>query len=147
MAAKVTVDFPPVAAELQPSRSSASGAPVVFARLLVGVSVDCPGADSDRLFQAGADVLLQGPTEQLFRRHCPSVGGDPGAWVDLATRYDLVLVEGFKRLPFRKIWLLGEGEQSPPAGIENIAAVLDRGCDRPAQAWDLITSFLQRPRR
>ena len=109
-----------------------------------GVGVDCRGADSDRFFQAGADVLLEGPREQFFRRHCPSVDSDPGAWVDLATRYDLVLVEGFKHLLFRKIWLLGEGEQSPPADVENIAAVLDRRCDRPARAWDLITGFLQR---
>src|SRR3990172_2773882 len=54
-----------------------------------GVSVDCSGADSDRFFQAGADVLLQGPTEQFFRRHCQAVDSDLAEWVDLATRYDL----------------------------------------------------------
>ena len=34
-----------------------------------GLNIDHPGKDSDRFFQAGADVFLQGPQEEVLRLH------------------------------------------------------------------------------
>ena len=90
-----------------------------------GLDVDKPGKDSDRLFRAGADVLLQGQEEAFFRVHRSDT-----EWVlplaFLAERYDLVLVDGHKDLPMRKVWLLSEGESAPPVGLQQLQAVLPR---------------------
>ena len=92
-----------------------------------GIDVDRPGKDSDRFFRAGADVMLEGKEQKLLRIH----GGDQKdlAWVlaDLALQYDLVLVEGHKGTPIRKLWLAGPAEDKPPADARKVERVL---------AWD-----------
>jgi molybdopterin-guanine dinucleotide biosynthesis protein MobB len=108
-----------------------------------GVDVDRPGKDSDRIFRSGADVFLQGPGERLARLHS-------GSFAELLQRYDLVLVEGGKRGPLPKVWLLGPRESNPPRGIGKILAVLPRGMKRleafMAILDDRLRRNLKRPR-
>lgn len=101
------------------------------------VSIDTPGKDSDRFFQAGADVSLFG--EECFTRWHGR--GDFTAFlVNLCTRYDLVLVEGHAKTAIPKIWLLGRGHVAPPP--DNQGRVLEI-LTREQAAADNIFLFLQ----
>ncbi len=95
-----------------------------------GIEVDRLGKDSDRLFRAGAGVVLRSPTEGFARWHGDGAPGLLTSLYDLAARYDVVLVEGHKRTRFKKIWLLGADESEPPEDVENIVRVLPRDGDR-----------------
>ena len=106
-----------------------------------GIDVDREGKDTDRLYKAGADVLLQGPDQEFFRVHRGKDEALGAALLSLVRRYDLVLVEGNKANPLRKIWLLGDGESSSPPEVTNIAAVLSRDCDRPAITLEFLQAF------
>ncbi len=87
------------------------------------VVVDAPGKDSDRFFQAGADVSLFG--EECFsRRH--ERGDFPSFLINLCSSYDLVLVEGHASTEIPKIWLLGPGYVSPPENRGRILEVFSR---------------------
>lgn len=88
------------------------------------IDVDCPGKDSDRLFRAGADVLLQGPNEEFGRRHLEESANAEDALAALCEAYDLVLVEGHKTLPVSKVWLLREGEDAAPPEAGEVLAAL-----------------------
>lgn len=108
------------------------------------IQIDRPGKDSDRLFTAGADVLLRGVGEQLIRCH-PRDSAEPAAdWRDIERRYDLVLVEGFKHSLLPKVWLLGAGEQAPPAATTGLLDIYPRDIDRPARLLALIDAQLPR---
>jgi molybdopterin-guanine dinucleotide biosynthesis protein B len=107
------------------------------------IDVDRPGKDSDRLFRSGGDVLLQGPGEQLLRTHTTGDGELPWTLQFLAERHDVVLVEGHKGTPIRKVWLLGEGEASAPEGVENVAAVVPRNGDRVAAVVPLLLDHVE----
>ena len=110
-----------------------------------GIDVDRPGKDSDRFFQGGADVLVRGPDQAFFREHRVDGHDDwAPAMVDLATRYDLVLVEGHKSTDLRKVWLLGENETAPPPEVTNIAAVLPWDSDRVGEVGAIAESYLAR---
>ena len=110
-----------------------------------GIDIDRPGKDSDRFFQAGADVLVQGPDQSFFRTHRVDGGDDwAPAMVDLASRCDLVLVEGHKSTDLPKVWLLGENETAPPPEVTNISAVLPWNCDRVGEVGAIAESYLTR---
>jgi molybdopterin-guanine dinucleotide biosynthesis protein MobB len=100
-----------------------------------GLNVDRRGKDSDRLFRSGADVFLHGPRERLARLHS-------GGFDELLGRYDLVLVEGWKRAPLPKVWLLGAGESKAPRGVGKTLAVLPRGARRFEAFMDIIEERL-----
>jgi molybdopterin-guanine dinucleotide biosynthesis protein MobB len=86
-----------------------------------GVEVDREGKDSDRLFRAGADLLLRSPGEAFARWHGLSLA----AALDLlAAEHDLVLVEGHKDTPLPKAWLGNAGDAAPPAELTDVRAVL-----------------------
>ena len=109
-----------------------------------GLDIDRPGKDSDRLFRAGADVTLQGPDETLVRRHADR---EPLTLtlVGLARRHDLVLVEGRRHSPLRKLWLCGKGE--PPAESADVPGVVARlpwDGDRPRHLLDHLATWLPR---
>ena len=114
-----SVEWPPIIAV---SGRSNSGKTLLLEHLVprlqarglrVGVIKDChhaieadrPGKDSDRLFQAGADVFVQGPNEALARFR----PARPWAqWVrSLFEGHDLVLAEGFREAPVPRIELDG----------------------------------------
>jgi len=107
-----------------------------------GIDVDHPGKDSDRFFKAGADVLLQGPEEELLRLQQTTHQGSSRVLNVLAQQYDLVLVEGHKDTALPKVWLLGEDEQSPPAQATQVLAVLSQDADRPKVVLDILDKWL-----
>jgi molybdopterin-guanine dinucleotide biosynthesis protein MobB len=107
------------------------------------IEVDRAGKDSDRLFQAGADVLLQGPSQEFYRLHGDGRDGLPDVLRRLCRRYDLVLVEGRKTMPLPKVWLLGDGEDAPPEDVPEIIATLPRGEGRLGLFVDILTGRLQ----
>jgi molybdopterin-guanine dinucleotide biosynthesis protein MobB len=108
-----------------------------------GVELDRPGKDSDRLFRAGADVVLRGPNESAARRH-PEFAPELEAVLEqLCADHDLVLVEGHKSTPLDKIWLLGEGESDPPQEVPAVRRALPRDGERINAAIDEITDLLE----
>jgi len=108
-----------------------------------GVNIDHPGKDSDRLFRAGADVLLRGANESAARWH-PDGGPDlDQALIQLGIDHDLVLVEGHKETSVPKLWLLAEDETAPPGDVREIVQVLPRGEGRVPAAVDRISAFLE----
>ncbi|MCG3179785.1 MAG: Molybdenum cofactor guanylyltransferase [Phycisphaerae bacterium] len=109
-----------------------------------GIDIDRAGKDSDRFFRAGADVLLQGPGQQVLRSH--SDGSPPlhAALVELCDRHDLVLVEGHKGTPIEKVWLVGPEGDPPPIGVSGVIATLARDTDRPAALLCLLDDWLRR---
>ena len=102
-----------------------------------GVNIDRRGKDSDRLFRSGADVFLHGPRERFARLHS-------GGFAELLRRYDLVLVEGWKRAPLPKVWLLGPRESDAPPGVGKILAVLPRGGKRLEAFMAILDDRLRR---
>ena len=106
-----------------------------------GVDVDRPGKDSDRLFRAGATVVLEAPDQQMARVHGP-VRDLRELILELGRRHDLVLVEGHARTPLDKVWLLGGTPAEAPAALERVAAVLPRDDDRPRRTLELLGTWL-----
>jgi molybdopterin-guanine dinucleotide biosynthesis protein MobB len=104
-----------------------------------GVQVDHQGKDSDRLFRAGADVLLHGPNETLVRRHPSSVADLEEAVEMLSRNHDVVLVEGHKQTPLPKIWVHGPDDSPPPPGVSDIGLELAWETERAPKATAWIT--------
>ncbi len=94
-----------------------------------GINVDTPGKDSDRLFHAGADVMLRGGGERLVRLHDRRGARLEELLQSLAGRYDVVLAEGHKATPLPKVWLEPRDGGDPPAECEAIMATLPWGED------------------
>ncbi|MBI5725098.1 MAG: molybdopterin-guanine dinucleotide biosynthesis protein B [Planctomycetes bacterium] len=109
-----------------------------------GIDVDRPGKDSDRFYQAGGDVLLSGPGQEVLRTHRRDRERIIPQLMDLAGRCDVVLVEGRKHTPLPKLWLLGEGETSPPTEVTNVLATLPRDTDRLAPAGQMLEELIER---
>ena len=108
-----------------------------------GLSLDCEGKDSDRFFRAGADVYMRGHQEGFVRLHSDAISPIEKQVRELASRYDIVLVEGHKQTLLAKVWLLSENETAPPADLQNVLAVLPRNQDRVAPTMDIIDRRLQ----
>ncbi len=115
---------------------------VVVKRDVHGINLDVEGKDSDRFFQAGADVLIQGPQQTFVRSHFNHEGELALSIPELAARYDFVLFEGHKHIPVPKVWLLSPDETAPPEGIEHCLAVLGRDEDRFSPIKELIQQRL-----
>lgn len=104
-----------------------------------GVDVDRPGKDSDRFFKAGANVVLRAPEEAVTRWHGAAASTLPAVLRQLACRHDVVLVEGHKKIDLPKLWLLREGESSPPEDVREIAEILPWGSDRLEPADQIVS--------
>jgi len=115
---------------------------VVVKRDVHGINLDVEGKDSDRFFQAGADVLIQGPQQTFVRSHFKNEGEMALSIPELAVHYDFILFEGHKDIPVPKVWLLSPDETAPPEGIENCLAVLNRDEDRFSPIKKLIQQRL-----
>jgi len=122
---------------------SADGLSVAVAKGVAHhLDVDREGKDSDRLFRAGADVYLEARDETLVRTR-PGEGGSGAARLaDLARAYDLVLVEGRKRLGCDTVWLLGPDRRGPSPEADPPLAVLPFGADRPAAVLAMLREWL-----
>lgn len=107
-----------------------------------GITIDREGKDSDRLFRAGADLVLRGANESAARWH-PGHGPDLDQTLDLlGPTHDLVLVEGHKGTALPKLWLLSDDEHAPPEDVTDILDVLPRNDGRADRAFDLISGFV-----
>ena len=110
-----------------------------------GLSLDLPGKDSDRFFQAGATVFAHDTAQGFLRLPSSGAGLLPWALPVLLREHDLVIVEGHKQteLP-AKLWLQSRaGEDSPPEAGP-VLANLGWDADRPALAYRLIDAWLRR---
>ena len=108
-----------------------------------GLTIDCPGKDTDRFFKAGADVYARGPKQSFQRAHPLPQQDFYHRLQGLAERYDFVLVEGHKSIPLPKVWLLSDGEDRPPEGIEQVLAVLPRDIDRHPKVLPILKTRLE----
>ncbi|HEV8629343.1 MAG TPA: molybdopterin-guanine dinucleotide biosynthesis protein B [Thermoanaerobaculia bacterium] len=139
---------------LIPELVAAGLAVVVVEHDAHGLRLDAAGTDSDRLFGAGADVLVAAPGESLGRWHRADEGqpieGHPAArehglvaeLAALERRYDLVLVEGFKGERFPKVWLGRPGEEAPPEAACEVLAALPWDGDRVGFLATLVRARL-----
>lgn len=107
-----------------------------------GIQIDHEGKDSDRLFRAGANVLLRGSNESAARWHREDGPSLDQALDHLGLAHDIILVEGHKQTELPKLWLLGENEEAPPGEVTDILEVLVRGNDRATAAVERITAFV-----
>ncbi len=108
-----------------------------------GIHVDRPGKDSDRFFQAGADVHLQAPDEEFLRCHRTDNSTEgPPHMQSLVNTHDLVLVEGHKQTSLPKVWLLSDRETQVPDDVDQVVAVLSRDSDRVEPTLMILEDFL-----
>ncbi len=110
-----------------------------------GLTVDTPGKDSDRLYQAGADVMLQGPEQSLVRIH----GNADAELLQVLTmacpHYDLILVEGRKWTPhLDKIWLRRDEADAAPDDAKRVLRDLSRDVDRVEATMACLQPWLKR---
>ncbi len=108
-----------------------------------GIQMDREGKDSDRIFKAGADVLIGDPTQLCLRTHRRAETSLHEIINRMAPCYDLILVEGHKttNLP-NKVWLSGEDNDDPPAEAMGISRILRRREDRPRILLEMIGEWL-----
>lgn len=104
-----------------------------------GFDIDRAGKDSDRFFEAGADVIMEGPEQGFLRAHA---GGRGNLWRTLKLAcpyYDLVLVEGYKatQLP-NKVWLLKDSDETSPAEASDVKRVFRRDENRVDIIMEMI---------
>jgi len=107
-----------------------------------GVQIDQPGKDSDRLFRAGANVVLRGVDQSAARWHPDRAPALEEALFTLGAANDLVLVEGHKDTDLPKLWLLAENESGPPPGVRGIQRVLAPDSSRMSAALEEISALL-----
>lgn len=115
-----------------------------------GLDVDRPGKDSDRLYRAGADVVLKGPGEEVCRFHANDDEELHDRIARFAPGHDLVIVEGHKATPVPKVWLHGEENRPVPDIVENVLAEIPFGkefdaslAERKRIVMPLLTAWLE----
>jgi molybdopterin-guanine dinucleotide biosynthesis protein MobB len=107
-----------------------------------GLATDAAAKDSERLFRAGADVVVDAPGQRLCREHDSGGAAPDERLAELAFRYDVVLVEGHKRLPVRKVWLSKSDGGGPAEGVGNVAAVLPWDGRRVETLLPMLEAFV-----
>ncbi len=108
-----------------------------------GITQESPDKDSQRLFSTGADVLMQGPGESVLRCRSRNEHSLETELPQLAQRYDLILVEGYKRESWPKVWLAKSDESAPPQGIGNLLGILPWDTDRTAALVAILDGYLK----
>jgi molybdopterin-guanine dinucleotide biosynthesis protein A len=107
-----------------------------------GFIVDREGKDSDRLFRAGATVVLRGPSEQFARRNATSSLTLHATLAEMALDHDLVLVEGHKDTPLPKLWLSNAEGTLPPTQQDTILRILTWDSNRVEQLLAFTQEWL-----
>ncbi len=108
-----------------------------------GIQIDREGKDSDRIFNAGADVLIGDPTQFCLRLHRRGEMPLHEALKRMAPSYDLILVEGHKTTPLpNKVWLSGGTDDTPPPEATGITRILRRAEDRSRILLEMIEDWL-----
>ena len=108
-----------------------------------GITQESPDKDSQRLFSAGADVLLHSPGESVLWRKIRDELSLETELSQLAEQYDLILVEGYKRAPWPKVWLTKSDESAPPQGIGNLLCILPWDTNRTAALVAILDEYLK----
>ena len=117
----------------------------VVKRDVHGIQLDYPGKDGDRLFSAGADMLLQSPDEAFLQMALNSDEAIENLLAKLPEDYDIILIEGHKNnSQWPKIWLLSDGETEPPAECENVIASFSREMDRSENCIKVVNGWLEK---
>ncbi len=86
---------------------------------------------------------MRGSDEGFFRTHAADAPDLPSLLLHLVERYDLVLVEGYKRAAIEKVWVLKEGETSAPADVPQVIATLPPGDGRHEKFASLLDDWLR----
>ena len=103
-----------------------------------GFQVDRAGKDSERLFRAGATIVLSGPEQQFERRAAAAALPFAATLARLACDHDLLLVEGNKGTPLPKFWLASAERLDAPPSVTNIVATLAWNSNRLAAFLEYI---------
>lgn len=109
-----------------------------------GLTIDRRGKDSQRFFDAGADVIARDP-EQTFLRLRRDDREDLAELLARSQRdYDVILVEGHKTTPLpRKLWLRRHGRDRAPRICGPVDLDLRRDQDRVGATWAWIEQGLE----
>ncbi len=106
------------------------------------IEADTPGKDTDRIFQAGADVLAAGPTESFARFHAEQMPLAESLR-RLTGRCDVVLVEGSRDAAIPKIWVDAEAAGAWERPEENLL-VLPGAPDDCSSAEEAVWRVVER---
>jgi len=109
-----------------------------------GIQVDREGKDSDRLFRAGATVVVRAPEENFVRLAVTPEATLAQFLGSLARTHDLLLVEGHKDTPLPKVWLVDRQGNPAPGGIQQVLATLPWGGERLDPFLQLAEECVQR---
>lgn len=109
-----------------------------------GLDIDRPGSDTARFTRAGAvSVLGHGPRESILVRSCGPELADAARLVPRDV--DIVLVEGHKRAPIRRVWLAAPDESMPPDSDIPTLEILPWGApDRLSRFLEIVRSEIER---
>lgn len=108
-----------------------------------GLEIDREGKDTDRIFKAGADVIIRDRTQYFFRVHRRGDLPLSDLLRLIGPHYDLVLVEGHKATPLeQKVWLSGAAGEDPPPEAVGIRRVLRQDEDRVQIVRQMIDAWL-----
>ena len=109
-----------------------------------GLVLDKPGKDSDRLYQTGADIVLEGPEQSLVRLHGNADASLMQVLSMVCQHYDIVLIEGRKWTPhLKKIWLRRDENDTAPEDAAGVQLDLGRDEDRVEPALACIQDRIQ----
>jgi molybdopterin-guanine dinucleotide biosynthesis protein MobB len=104
--------------------------------------VDRPGKDSERLFRAGATVMLSGPEQQFERRAAGAALSLETMLTRLGCDHDLLLVEGHKDTDLPKLWLASAERPTAPENVTGIVSTLAWDGDRRAAFMEFVNGWL-----
>ena len=108
------------------------------------LTVDRPGKDTARFFDAGAAVVLAHDDEEGFMRFRKPVDFKYENMIELPPfDCDLVLVEGHKLSPWPKVWLTGEPPKPPPEEAKVIIEVMTRTDDLAERMEKVALEYME----
>jgi molybdopterin-guanine dinucleotide biosynthesis protein MobB len=109
-----------------------------------GLDIDRPGSDTARFTRAGAvSVLGHGPHESILVRSCGPELADAARLVPRDA--DIVLVEGHKSAPIRRVWLAGPNESSLPDSVFPPLEILQWAApDRLSRFLEIVRGEIER---
>lgn len=92
-----------------------------------GHEIGYPGKDSQRIFDAGADlVVMSSPDKATTIRRVDAEPSLDELLEPLGSGYDIILVEGYKASPAAKILVVPEGDTAPSdADLSTVLATVE----------------------
>lgn len=126
-----------------PSLKSSGLAVAVLKHDVHGLVMDRPGKDTNRFVCAGADFVFAHSTTKSFQIYSTSMSLED-ALRALPLCLDLIIVEGHKNSPLRRVWLDGPKSDNEPAGLGSIARLPWNVTGRAEQFFEIIKSELKK---